>query len=442
MDKFVRSPIHNQHEEVIRLFQYLRRNLNSHERGLEKEKVYSQLYPNEPFNMQQLHYVSSYLLKVVEEFLAWHEWKYNSDEHQLALLRSLRSHRLESLFDRQIEKSEQEVKNSAIQDTKGLFLAYEIALERFNHDRLKGGKIQFRLQETSDALDTFIIAEKLRNACILLSNQTVSQSSYNTGLLPKVLEFIEERKQFENPVIAIYYHAYRTLEDYKNDESYRAFKDLLQRNSKSFNINELHDIFIFAINYCIRQLNSGEQGFMKEVFDIYKIGLQMDVFVQNGVMTPRTYSNIVMSGLKLNEYDWVQAFIEKYRDTLPEKQKDGFFNYNLARLYYEQKNFSAAMPLLLQMDYDDFLLTSLGKVLLAKMQYEQGEFESLSSLLQSFKTYVMRKKLSGNYQEGTLNFIHFLSKLIHKTSSATETLHKELSETKIVVEKEWLLAQL
>ncbi|MCU0347413.1 MAG: hypothetical protein MUC59_10745, partial [Saprospiraceae bacterium] len=99
LDKFVRSPVHNQHDEVVRLFQYLRKQLNSTGKGLDKERVFAHLYPGLAFNMQQLHYISSYLLKVVEDFLAWHEWKNNPEEQDMSLLKALRNHKLDSVFD-------------------------------------------------------------------------------------------------------------------------------------------------------------------------------------------------------------------------------------------------------------------------------------------------------------------------------------------------------
>ncbi|MBI1225073.1 MAG: hypothetical protein GC192_07520 [Bacteroidetes bacterium] len=442
LDKFVRSPVHNQHDDVIRLFQYLRKHINGGERSLDKERVFGYLFPDLPFNMQQIHYISSYLLKVIEEFLAWQEWRKAEPEYQLSLLRSLRVHRLESQFEKNFGKSKEWLAKNIQNDTSSMFMSYQLELERFNQDRLKTGKQVFRLQESSDALDAFFVAEKLRSACILLSNQTVSKSSYDTGLLQNVLDFLKDSSLLKNPIVAIYYHAYHTLENHKNDASFSALKELLKNNRKSFNINELHDIYIFAINYCIRQLNMGEHSFMREVFDIYQMGLESDAFVQNGVMTPRTYSNIIMSGLKLNEFSWVKNFIFNYKEALPEKQREGFFNYNLARFHYEQKAYGEAMPLLLRMEYEDALLTCLGKVLLAKMHFELDESESLYSLLQSFRTYVHRKKLPGNYQEGTLNFIQFLTKLAQKIPNQNGRLKLELIDTKVVVEKEWLLTQL
>lgn len=441
LDKFVRSPVHNQHDEVVRLFQYLRKQLNSTGKGLDKERVFAHLYPGLAFNMQQLHYISSYLLKVVEDFLAWHEWKNNPEEQDMSLLKALRNHKLDSVFDQLHQKAFDKLPKTTRQDTHILLHSYKLEWERFSKDRLNSTKQSFRLQELSDALDIYFLAEKLRCACILLSNQIVSKSSYDMGLLPNIIQFIREKNCLDEPIVAIYYHAYRTLVDTKDIEAYKSLKAILKNNSNPLEINELNDVYIFAINFCIRQLNSGEHDFMREVFEVYQMGLYCNVFIQNGIMTPRSYSNIVMAGLKLNEFKWVGQFIEKYKASLPEKHRDGFYNYNLARFHYAQKDYAAAMPLLLQMEYDDVLLTSLGKVLLAKMYFEQQEFESLSSLLSSFKIYIQRKKMQSSHHESHLNFIHFLGKLTHKPLGVNEKLKNEISETKIVAEKEWLLAQ-
>lgn len=442
LDKFVQSPAHNSHEDVTRLFQYLRKHLTNGEKALKRENVFLHLFPGQPFDMQKVHYVNSYLLRVVEEFLAWRQWRGNEADYQLYLLRALRLHRIDGSFDGVFEKAKTALDQLGPQGVDSLFHDYQLELERFNQDRLKTGRQEFRLQEMSGALDALFIAEKLRNACILLSNQHVSKTSYDMGLLDPVLLHLQGHPLLEQPVIAIYYHACRTLKSAEDDEAFRALKKLLEEHRKSFKLNELHDIYIFSINYCIRRLNSGHQGFMREMFDIFRMGLETDAFVQNGIMTPRTYSNIIMSGLKLNEFDWVGHFIYQYREALPVKQREGFFNYNLARFYYEQKNYGEAMPLLLQMDYDDMLLTCLGKILLAKMHYEQQELDSLHSLLSSFRVYVQRKKMPNPHHDSYQNFIHFLTKLLQRVPGSVGQLAKDIAETKPVAEKEWLLAQL
>ncbi len=443
LDKFVRSPIHNHHNEVVALFQYIRKYINGGQRALQKEQVFAHLYPGEAFNMQKVHYISSYLLKTVEEFLAWQEWRKDEGSFQLHLMRAYNEHHQGNLFKTVEEKLIKYLASNSQKDVNYLNQCYRLEVERFNNLRTQSNAPELRLQELSDAHDKAFIAEKLRNCCILLSNQTVSKRNYQTGMLDEVMRYLENHQYLSIPIISVYYLAIKTITNFNDDFYFLQLKLLLDEGKESFKTDELHDIFIFAINYCIRKLNAGEQDYMKEVFEIYKIGMQVNAFVKNGYMTPRTYSNIIMSGLKQEEFDWVHHFIFNYKMALPETQRDGFFNYNLARFYFEQKNYSEAMPLLLQMEYKDALLTCLGKILLVKMHFEQKETEALDSLLKSFKTYINRKKMTGSYKESYANFLTFTSKLAHtKVQGNHQQLIKEITETKVVAEKEWLLAQL
>jgi hypothetical protein len=417
--------------------------LHGGQRALQKEQVFAHLFPGEAFNMQKVHYISSYLLKTVEEFLAWQEWRKDEGNYLLSLMKSYQAHNQEHLFENTAGKLDKHLSGSPYRDVGYLRKHYELELERFNFKRTQSTAVEFRLQELSEAQDTAFVAEKLKNACILLSNQAVSKTTYDTGLLDTILPYLENHKLLQNPAVAFYYYSIKTVINFQDDASFGELKKLLHEHLGYFNKNELYDIFIFAINFCIRRLNNSEHNFYQEVFDIYSLGLGAGALLQNDTMTPRTYSNIIMSGLKLGEFDWVKAFIFDYKHALPDKLRDGFFNYNLARYYYEINNYGEAMPLLLQMDYEDVLLTCLGKILLAKMYYEQTEIDSLNSLLASFRTYVNRKKMLGYHKESTLNFIHFTSKLLQgKPNGNFAFLQKEIGETKVVAEKEWLLAQL
>ncbi len=63
LDKFVKSPVHNKHEQVIKLFIYLRKNINKETESYYGDKLLKKLFPEQPLEKQTLHYISSYLLQ-------------------------------------------------------------------------------------------------------------------------------------------------------------------------------------------------------------------------------------------------------------------------------------------------------------------------------------------------------------------------------------------
>ena len=85
LGKFVSSPIHNKHQQVIDLFFYIKKHLDDTNGKLSKEKVFKFLFPKQKFEPQKIHYINSYLFKVVEAFLAWQEWKNDKVSEQIYL---------------------------------------------------------------------------------------------------------------------------------------------------------------------------------------------------------------------------------------------------------------------------------------------------------------------------------------------------------------------
>jgi hypothetical protein len=147
----------------------------------------------------------------------------------------------------------------------------------------------------------------------------------------------------------------------------------------------------------------------------------------------------------LGAFDTIENFILKYKDALPEKQRDAFFNYNYAWFFYQKKNYGKAMTLLAKTESSkDVLINCTAKTLLARMYFEQQEFESLNSLLQSFKVFINRKKALAYHRTPYLHFIKFLQKIIHaqfQPNFSKQALVQDISGTKVAA-KEWLLEQL
>ena len=443
-DKFVRSPIYNRHEQVVKLFRFLRKAISGKIEDLTKEKVFEHLFPGEPFDMQKVHYINSYLLKVVEEFLAWQEWKEDETEKDIYLLKAYRKHQLDRLLVRNIEQSIKNLTKRPLRNANFHDQHYELQYARYNYTRTQGRTREFNLQELADAQEISFIAKKLKNACILMSHQAVVKKQYDMGLLEQVLEHVERNGLLDVPVVAIHYYAYKSLLNV-GEENFVQLKHLLTAHAHCFVVSELRDIYMVAINYCIRQLNTGRLQYVKEVFDLYRSGLDVEVFFENGILSRWTYNNIIIAGLKLKDFDWVEQFIYNYKERLPKAHQEGSFNYNLAKYYFEKEDYEKAMPLLSQMEHDDVLHNLAAKTMLAKMYYRDKAFDALHNLLASLRTYVYRKKVLGYHRDNYLNITGFMKRLSGLKSYDKEKkqlLINDIKKAKVLTEKDWFLEQL
>ncbi|MEM1218185.1 MAG: hypothetical protein AAGH79_04710, partial [Bacteroidota bacterium] len=194
-----------------------------------------------------------------------------------------------------------------------------------------------------------------------------------------------------------------------------------------------------------RSWNLGRKRYMQDLFELYQNGLQAQVFVENGQLSRFTYNNIIIAGLKRKAFDWVYQFIYDYKDQLEEKHRESSFRYNLAKYYFDKGDYQGAMPLLLQWEYNDVLQNLNAKIMLAKMYYETEERESLEHALNSFQTYIYRKKILGYHRDIYLNFAQFLRKVLMVNpydKNSIGTLRTAIQEQKALTEREWLVQQL
>lgn len=212
-------------------------------------------------------------------------------------------------------------------------------------------------------------------------------------LLDSVLLEVEQNDYNDCPVLMIYYHGYHTLKNPMDEIHFERLKYYLNTQADVLGEKEQVAVLLMALNYAIKCLNTGNKLYIKEAFDLYQKGLIDDLLIENGRMSHFAYKNIVSLGIILKEYDWLDDFIPTYALKLEPASQANYQHYSLARLTFARGNFSQAMDLLVQAEYDDIMLNIGAKVMLLKLYYEQAYWDALEALLESFRIFLNRKKL-------------------------------------------------
>lgn len=444
LGKFVASPLHNKHVAVQQLFEYFRQKRLKSNAVLKSENLSQLLTPDEPANMAKVHHAANYFLRVTESYLAWEIWEANESERLFALLSACRQRGLDRHFQATYDRLDRLRQTQPQRDASHYRFHYRLAMEAYQHSGQSGRSEAEQLQRLSDWHDVAFVAEKLKNACMLLSRRKVLQAEFDAGLLPAVLDFVRHRPYLlDLPAIAVYYYGYLTLSEPLEEAHFFALKAQLQTANGQFPLHELRDIYLLAINFCINRINLRQAAYLPEVLALYQAGLAADVFLEHGQLSRFTYTNIALVALRGHEFTWARNFIESYRDKLPEHQREGAYAFNLARYYCETGDYEEAMPLLQKMDFDDVLHNLVAKTMLLRMYYETGAHNALDSLLDSLHTYLRRKRQIGEQQKTAyLNTIRFVRKLIALPPddlAARQKLQQEILETELLAEKDWLM---
>lgn len=446
LKKFVRSPFFNTQKEVSVLADFLINNRDSNKFPPDKPAAFKKIFPDEAYSDVKIRLVMSALLKCLESYLVVKKALAEESDTKIQLAEVYRSRKLSRHFQTTKTLARRSLSSKKERNATFWRQRYALSVEQYYMESAQGRSAALNLQEVTDALDTFFIAEKLRQSCILLTHQAVYKSDYRHGLLAAVLEYLRQYPQMlSEPAVGIYYHAFHALTHAQDEAHFQNFKNQLFSFSEHFPEQELRDLYLLAINYCIRQINEGKRPYFREGFDLYQRGIQNEIFIEKGLLSRFTYSNIVGIGLQLNEFDWVENFLKDYQPFIEKNHRESTFSYNMARLEYARRHFSTAISLLQKAEYKD-LLTNLGaKTILLKIFFEQDSTDLLNAHLDAMKNFIRRKRVIGYHRENYLNIVHFTGKLNTVNpfqKSELKKLKEEILSAEPLTEREWLLYQL
>jgi hypothetical protein len=211
-EKFVRSPAHNQREDVIHLFDYLYSKRSSlEERTLDSKKVFAKVFSGQAFDEKKLRYTRSFLYKVMLEMLAWQRFKEQAGQLDQYAAQALQARGLEKEFERSLRDAERQLQQSQFRDAPYYYQQYGLMMERYAYENYKNRQSYTHFKELSDAMTAYFIAERLRQCCTALSHKVISTADLQQDFLPAILADIRQRDYSHIPAIMIYYHSYLAL---------------------------------------------------------------------------------------------------------------------------------------------------------------------------------------------------------------------------------------
>ncbi len=449
LKKFAQSGLTNPRPEVATLLEVLTKSLRNGRPAPDKETAFRQIFQQKEYDDQRVRLAMSGLYQLAHQYLAVQDFLTDTAAGQLRLAQVLRHRPLPARLREAAPRAafaeaaeavaRQPWRNADFQEAH-----YRLSLERHRFELDNPTPEHLDLQALSHDLDQAFLARKFWQSCFMLAHQTASNAAYDFGLLEAALAHAEASGALATPAVAVYFYCYRALTNPTETAFFQQFKAELLAHSALFPPEERRDLFVLAINFCIRQYNAGNPIYLAEQFDFYREGLDKKYFLTDGTLSRYTYLNAATSGLAMHELDWVEHFIQEYRDLLPEPHRESLFSFNLARLEYQRRALGPALQLLQKADYKDLLLSLAAKMLQLKIFYELMEFDLLESHLQAFGTFIRRKKALGYHRENYQNTLYFTQKLLETNRSdkvARAALRTEMEATKALAEREWLLGQ-
>lgn len=457
--KWVNSPFFNQREDVVRLFEFLCDQIPGDpnklpEQGLDKYAAYDQVYPkNKNLNVsdaqkdKDMRYTMSFLYQSLKQYLAYAHWAQDEVDAGRHLCRSLRQRGLEPVFEKEYATLSARLTGAPHQSVEFFFQQYHLHMERWEVFRRSNRSASDILQQAGSTRDIYIASETLRQACAVLAQPGQQEQDTVSVYLEATLTAVKDGSFDSIPAVMAYYYCYRILSDRETsaESDFHRLRDLLTRHWMLFPDNEIRDLYVGAINYCIRRLNSGAREYISAALDLYRSGLERRILLEDGFLNKYTYNNILLLALAQEEWEWALHFLEQYKPALPPRDRDSVWRYNLATYYFRKKDYAQAQGILSQVEFRDVFYNLDARRMLVRIYFDTEETTALESLLDSFTVYLQRKRATlGYHKDLNINFVRFVKRLLRLEPGdigGQERLRAKVLATRYVAEREWLLGK-
>lgn len=449
--KWVDSPYHNADEKLSRLLRLILKDLGVD--TLNRERLDKALYPERDFNYARITNHLSDIKALLEDFLVWEHLKAQPAQRKLQLLNISRERKLEGLYqqtDRYFERLLKRQTYFAEPD----FLLYQLVEEEryiaFTEQDVRA--LDQSLQRKTEWGDRYFVGHMLKTACQILNRRNVLQDSQILPGFRQFLAYIEDdfARFADWPHLSLYQAVLQMLL-HESDAHFEHFRALLKRSAQQQIPYEEHKpLYQYAQNYCIKQANKGQAQYLGELFGIYQEMIEQELIYYQGYISPNDFKNIVVLGVRLQEYEWTEYFLDRFAERVAPEQRHNALAYNRAYFLYARGERRAALRQLTQVQYQDVFYLLGGRSMQLKIYYEMQDDEALEAGLHAFDNSLRRDRLLPDYRKtGYREFVRLLRKLMkHRTlpspqrKKAEPKLQQELLASESGIHGDWLSKQL
>lgn len=452
--KFIRSPYYSYKKHCLPFFEYIRRYYPDFTSSkLSKENAFHHLFPDKAFQSQKMRHVMTDLVNLLEDFLVAEQIRHH-DFQKKKLLRDAYGDR--DLYE-YFEKSTADI-------TKTLdALPYRNSF--YQHESMKNQEVYFfhpstkkhlvkenYLETINECLDQYFTLSKLQLATEMKARASVLSKNYFSNFLTNIIleQEIDGNHTSEK---ALYRRAF-DLYTKDNLDNFSELKSLFLEALDTLASKDIVYLYHHLLNFTIRKGNSGNTEFIKESFSLYQLGLTKKIIGYKYKLTDTTFTNISAIGIKLQEFIWVEDFINGYSQFLQNEIRDNAKTLCLAFLFYGQKKFKETDELVSNFSFTSPFYQVRAKILSLRALFElfiidHSYYDLIQSTSSAFEKFLRRNKTLGTqHKTAYLGFIQHLRQLVDLcanlklSAKVKEKFKAKISRKASVINRDWLIQKI
>lgn len=414
--KFVRSPYHNSNEDVVVLFDLIRKyHPDCTSSQLLKENVYNKIWPGKSYNDRALRLLMFRLSDVVEDFLVAQWVRENKIESGKLLVSALGERDLYDLFTKKTDTLLAELEQQSYRDEKYYELLWQLKLHWLSHPETVRLQVPMEyFHEIVALLDNFYAVAKFRHSSDLLNRQNILPEHYDILLLKELRELVSQAAAFqENKVLQVYSDLICMIEAPLEEEYYRKVEQSFMKNQQLFKAADQSAILRSLINVSTQLYLSGRSAYLKNQLQLYLLGLEGGLFIEKGKLPESTFLNIVVTATILKEQQWTRHFIDQYAAVM----SDNMLNFSEAYWHFAEQDFQQSNTFLNKVKEQDISHQLRKKLLSLRNHYEifcqdYSYYALFLDESRAFEKFVRRsEQITQRRAKGYLNFLTCIRKI-------------------------------
>lgn len=400
--KWIKSDFVNKNEDIITFFEFIDTRSSLTERTVTKEKAHEYLYPNTPYHDLRIRHLLWMTTEVVENFIIYNSVSQQSSLKKQLLAQYYTEKELYKFANHTIEEGIAMMEKTTLRNASYHLQQYHINALFFQINSRNNRSKDFNLQDVINHATLFSIIETLKYACIIQSLQKISELKIENHLLDATLSLLENPVFLKDIAVRIYYNIYLVVRD-ENEQAFKRFIKDLKANNDYFTPQDLKDLYLLAINFCVKKSNQNLQEYTKQAFELYVYAIQKGYLLEHHEISRFSFTNVVTLGIKLKEFSKTEKFIQQYADNIAPEYRKNTVDFNSAKVFYSKEQPQKALKILLTNEFKDILWNLNAKYMVLKILFETKDIDTFAVYLKAFKNYIKRKSNIGYHQTYFIN---------------------------------------
>jgi len=441
--KFLNSPYINNRSEVTRLYEAIKRFYpDFNPEKMDEEILYKKIYPGKKFNAVLMRKAHSLIMIMFQKFIVDLRFKNNRMQYELELIESLRERKLLKLHSK---RSRNYMK--FLEESKETMEVYEYTYKSEQNLRLLYESFTSQIKKSKNSLEKIYVYffSVILNEHLHILNMTSEYYKYvNVDLFNKIITYLADSEYRKKPLINLYY----LMVKLKSTGESAYFHELAAfRNFCFAKLDKEHNYnaVIILLDYCLVNIGSGNTEFRKEMFELSKI-LNAEDLTNEDATEPITFTNIIRNAAFLKQFDWIEQFVNRYKNNLHPSERSSIVNYCHGIVEFEKGKYTEALKLLSPLNLKWTNMKNDIKKIMIKCYYELGYFEELILQIDSYRHFVNSNNIAENMSRGNRDFIKYISRLNDCRNSndllSAEAVKKEAERSDFFYHKEWIISKL